>query len=60
MITFKTEKGKVYLESTCKDKREITIEQAEKIIEVLIKHVAKITKETKVYITGDYEKEGDE
>lgn len=58
MITLKKNGNEIFIESTCKDKQKVTLEQAESIVEILLRHIAKVTGESKVYVTGDY-MEGD-
>ena len=58
MITLRKKDGEIFIESTCKDKQKVTLEQAETIVEILLKHIAKVTGKSKVYVTGDY-MEGD-
>ena len=55
MITLRKKDGEIFIESTCKDKQKVTLEQAESIVEILLKHIAKVTGESKVYIAGDLE-----
>jgi len=55
MITLRKKDSEIFIESTCKDKQKITLEQAETIVEILLKHIAKVTGESKVYVTGDLE-----
>ena len=58
MIVFKRQEGKLYIEADCKGKEEVTTEQAEIIVKLLLQKIATDTGKTSIYVAGDLE-EGD-
>lgn len=59
MIVFKKENGKLYIEADCKGKEEVTTEQAEIIVKLLIQKITNDTGKPAVYLAGYDLEEGD-